>query len=162
MRSRGKFHRLLTAAADRVWWRPRQGVDTIQRRIRDRQLDCACAAPKPPEEHRGAGAGRALRASRIGAGRDEKPSRWPKPLIVAESEGLLQELTVGEAVMQLDLTDKAFLLFRNAAHGRLSVVHRRTDGHVGWIDPHAETPARDSASQARGGARKFNGSDGGR
>ena len=119
------------------------------------------------EHHRGAGDGRA-RATGLNEYvvqvEDEEAVEEvaESPVIVAESEGLLQELTVGEAVMQLDLTDKAFLLFRNAAHGRLSVVHRRTDGHVGWIDPHAETPARDSASQARGGARKFNGSDGGR
>ena len=60
------------------------------------------------------------------------------PVIVAETEGLLQEMTVSQAVMQLDLTDKAFLLFRNAAHGRISVVHRRPDGNFGWIDPKAE------------------------
>lgn len=73
------------------------------------------------------------------------------PVIVAESAGLLQELTVSEAVMQLDLTDKAFLLFRNAAHGRLSVVHRRPDGHIGWIDPHADTRPKANGSD---GARK--------
>ena len=61
------------------------------------------------------------------------------PVIVAETEGLLQEMTVSEAVMQLDLTDKPFLLFRNAAHGRISVVHRRPDGNFGWIDPNADT-----------------------
>jgi ribosomal subunit interface protein len=60
------------------------------------------------------------------------------PVIVAEAEGHLKEMTVSEAVMQLDLTDKAFLLFRNAAHGRISVVHRRADGNFGWIDPKAE------------------------
>ncbi|MEO1793704.1 MAG: sigma 54 modulation/S30EA ribosomal C-terminal domain-containing protein, partial [Pseudomonadota bacterium] len=40
-----------------------------------------------------------------------------------------------EAVMQLDLTDEAVLLFRNAGTGALNVVYRRTDGHIGWIDP---------------------------
>ncbi|MCA3722082.1 sigma 54 modulation/S30EA ribosomal C-terminal domain-containing protein, partial [Phenylobacterium sp.] len=25
--------------------------------------------------------------------------------------------------------------FRNAAHGGLSVVYRRPDGNIGWIDP---------------------------
>jgi ribosomal subunit interface protein len=64
----------------------------------------------------------------------EKPADGG-PVIVAESEGALKELSVSEAVMQLDLTDDAFLLFRNAAHGRINVVHRRADGHVGWIDP---------------------------
>jgi ribosomal subunit interface protein len=57
------------------------------------------------------------------------------PVIVAETEGALKELSVSEAVMQLDLTDDAFLLFRNASHGRINVVHRRADGNVGWIDP---------------------------
>jgi ribosomal subunit interface protein len=57
------------------------------------------------------------------------------PVIVAETEGAMKELSVSEAVMQLDLTDDAFLLFRNASHGRINVVHRRADGHVGWIDP---------------------------
>ncbi len=71
------------------------------------------------------------------------------PLIVAETEGVLQELTVSEAVMQLDLTDKEFLLFRNAAHGRISVVHRRPDGNVGWIDPTGDTPCVDSAQPSK-------------
>jgi ribosomal subunit interface protein len=57
------------------------------------------------------------------------------PVIVAETEGALKELSVSEAVMRLDLTDDAFLLFRNASHGRINVVHRRADGNVGWIDP---------------------------
>jgi len=26
-------------------------------------------------------------------------------------------------------------VFRNAAHGGLSVVYRRPDGNIGWIDP---------------------------
>jgi hypothetical protein len=27
------------------------------------------------------------------------------------------------------------LMFRNAAHFGLNVVHRREDGSIGWIDP---------------------------
>jgi hypothetical protein len=27
------------------------------------------------------------------------------------------------------------LLFRNAAHGGLSLVYRRADGNIGWVDP---------------------------
>lgn len=83
------------------------------------------------------------------------------PVIVAESEGLLQEMTVSEAVMQLDLTDKAFLLFRNAAHGRISVVHRRPDGNIGWIDPQADTrPAQSDKAAERVGSPKANASGG--
>jgi ribosomal subunit interface protein len=57
------------------------------------------------------------------------------PVIVAETQLTLRELPVNEAVLQLDLTDQPFLVFRNAAHGFVNVVYRRADGHIGWIDP---------------------------
>ena len=56
------------------------------------------------------------------------------PVIIAEAEHSIKEHAVSEAVMQLDLTDRSFLVFRNAAHGGLNVVYRRADGHIGWID----------------------------
>lgn len=43
------------------------------------------------------------------------------------------------AVMQLDLSENQFLVFRNAAHGGLNVVYRRRDGNIGWIDPNGRT-----------------------
>ncbi len=57
------------------------------------------------------------------------------PAIVAETQVTIHELSVGDAVMAMDLADKAFLIFKNASHGRLNVVYRRDDGHIGWIDP---------------------------
>lgn len=61
----------------------------------------------------------------------------PTPVVVAESSTVLREMTVGAAVMQLDLAEAPALVFKNAAHGRINVVYRRRDGHVGWIDPAA-------------------------
>jgi len=58
-----------------------------------------------------------------------------EPTIVAESRAGIQEMTVGEAVMQLDLMEDPVLMFRNAGHGGLNVVYRRGDGNIGWIDP---------------------------
>ena len=57
------------------------------------------------------------------------------PIIIAEAESGIRAMTVSEAVMQLDLSESHFLVFRNAAHEGLNVVYRRPDGHVGWIDP---------------------------
>ena len=57
------------------------------------------------------------------------------PVVVAETDLMLPELTVGEAVMQLDISTTAFLLFRNGGHGGLNLVYRRTDGNIGWVDP---------------------------
>jgi hypothetical protein len=59
----------------------------------------------------------------------------PQPVVVAESVTQLRELTVGSAVMQLDLAESPVIVFKNAAHGRLNIVYRRRDGHIGWIDP---------------------------
>jgi ribosomal subunit interface protein len=58
-----------------------------------------------------------------------------QPVIVAEMETEILTLTVGEAVMRMDLADLPTLMFRNKAHGGLNVVYRRSDGNIGWVDP---------------------------
>ena len=57
------------------------------------------------------------------------------PAVIAESPARVRAMAVSDAVMQLDLADRAFLVFRNAAHGGINVVYRRADGNIGWIDP---------------------------
>jgi ribosomal subunit interface protein len=57
--------------------------------------------------------------------------------VVAETPAEINHLSVGEAVMRMDLADQQVLMFRNSATGELNVVYRRVDGHVGWIDPTA-------------------------
>ena len=59
----------------------------------------------------------------------------PAAMIVAETEAPLKTMTVSMAVMELDLTEQQAIVFRNAAHGGLSVVYRRGDGNIGWVDP---------------------------
>lgn len=61
----------------------------------------------------------------------------PNPVVIAETQTLLREMTVGAAVMQLDIAEQPAVVFKNAAHGRINVVYRRRDGHIGWIDPTA-------------------------
>ncbi len=56
-------------------------------------------------------------------------------VVIAETEETLKTMTVSMAVMELDLTESQTIVFRNAAHGHLSVVYRRPDGNIGWIDP---------------------------
>ena len=57
------------------------------------------------------------------------------PMIVAETTQDIKSLSVGEAVMQMELAGQDHLLFRNDANGRINLVHTRADGNVGWIDP---------------------------
>ena len=69
-------------------------------------------------------------------------------VVVAENTREIRELPVIEAVMQLDLTESSFLVFRNIGHGGLNIVYRHPDGHIGWIDTTvgAITPGNDDAA----------------
>lgn len=59
------------------------------------------------------------------------------PVIVAESTKSLHQMTVSDAVAELDLTGAPVVIFRHAGNGRMNVVYRRRDGNIGWIDPPA-------------------------
>lgn len=56
-------------------------------------------------------------------------------MVIAETEAPVKTQTVSMAVLDLDLMETPVVVFRNAAHGGLSVVYRRQDGNIGWIDP---------------------------
>ena len=56
-------------------------------------------------------------------------------MIIAEMETRVPTLSVGEAVMQMELAGKPMLVFRNEKHGGVNVVYNREDGNIGWIDP---------------------------
>lgn len=58
-----------------------------------------------------------------------------QPMIVAEMETKIPSLTVGEAVMQMELAGLPVLVFRNEKKDGVNVVYRRDDGNIGWIDP---------------------------
>lgn len=72
-------------------------------------------------------------ASEQGAESEEPDSL--QPVIVAEMETKIQSLSVGEAVMQMELAGAPVLVFRNEGKDGLNVVYRRDDGNIGWINP---------------------------
>jgi ribosomal subunit interface protein len=65
---------------------------------------------------------------------DEDEPETLQPIIVAETATQVKSLSVGEAVMQMELAGAPVLVFRNDAHGGVNVVYQREDGNVGWID----------------------------
>ena len=66
---------------------------------------------------------------------DETEPYSLQPIIVAETEMHIPALSVGEAVMQMELAGAPVLVFRNEGKKELNVVYRRDDGNIGWIDP---------------------------
>jgi ribosomal subunit interface protein len=131
-----EFHLAFDAAADRLAKQLRR----YKRRLRDHHINTRghgeaaetvrayVLAPAPDdtdEDDRSAPAG------------DEAA-----PVVIAEMSTELPRLTVGEAVMRMDLADAPVLLFRNGSHGELNVVYRRSDGNIGWVDPALNTARR--------------------
>ena len=56
-------------------------------------------------------------------------------VIIAEATTSLRRLSVSEAVIELDLTGAACMVFQHGGSGRVNIIYRRADGNVGWIDP---------------------------
>ncbi len=83
----------------------------------------------------------------IQASQEEQEERdEDNPIIIAEAKTPVHEMAVTDAVMQMDLSDQPFVVFRNASHGEINVVYRREDGNIGWIDP--AMPSRLSSATA--------------
>jgi ribosomal subunit interface protein len=57
------------------------------------------------------------------------------PVIIAEATTSLKRLSVSEAVMELDFTGAACLVFQHGSSGRVNIIYRRSDGNIGWVDP---------------------------
>jgi ribosomal subunit interface protein len=66
---------------------------------------------------------------------DDEEATHEDPTIIAEQTTDLETMTVGSAVMAMDLTDATVKVFRHAGHGGINIVYRRSDGRIGWIDP---------------------------
>lgn len=69
-------------------------------------------------------------------GSDDAEPETLQPMIIAEMETRIPSLTVGEAVMQMELAGAPVLVFRNEKQDAgVNIVYRRDDGNIGWIDP---------------------------
>ncbi len=97
-----------------------------KRRLKDHHKDRA----EPVEIY---GASSYILASEVES-EDQEPDTL-QPIIVAEMETKIPSLSVGEAVMQMELAGAPVLVFRNEGKEGVNVVYRRDDGNIGWIDP---------------------------
>jgi len=68
---------------------------------------------------------------------ETEPDDDVSSMIIAEMETRIPSLSVGEAVMRMELAHAPVLVFRNEGHSGINVVYRRDDGNIGWIDPRA-------------------------
>jgi ribosomal subunit interface protein len=122
------------ASADQAALRIETRLRRYKRRRKDRQGtrdDGRALDPNAQQRDRFAAASPAVAIPAS----DDQESAQSNPAIIAESITALRRLSVSEAVMQLDVSGAPVLVFRHAGHGRVNLVYRRADGHIGWIDP---------------------------
>lgn len=115
------------AAFDAANERMEKQLRRYKRRLKDHHVERS-----QPVELSGA-------SSYILAASDKEDDAEPdtlQPMIIAEMETKIPSLSVGEAVMQMELAGAPVLVFRNERQETgVNIVYRREDGNIGWIDP---------------------------
>ena len=127
------MHAQAQAEAEEIYAAFEQAVDRIEKQIRryKRRLKNHHQNRKEPIELIAA-------QSYVIASRDEdEAADNDQPVIIAETTTGIHALSVGDAVMRMELADAPFLIFKHESSGRLNVVYQRDDGNIGWIDPDA-------------------------
>jgi len=105
------------------------------RRYKRRLKSHGQGAAAPAHLSEGAGVDYVIDVERTAGSMDAEGDEAGAPAVIAEAPLRVRAMAVSDAVMQMDLADQPFLVFRNAAHGGINVVYRRPDGNIGWIDP---------------------------
>jgi ribosomal subunit interface protein len=56
------------------------------------------------------------------------------PIIIAENAIRVEDMTVSEAVMKMDLEHLPAVMFKNLKNGRMNMVYYKNDGNIAWVD----------------------------
>lgn len=64
-----------------------------------------------------------------------------EPLIIHQENYRMKPLFPDEAIMDLELSDRSFVVFHNAKNNKLAILFRRKDGEYGMIEPDASSQA---------------------
>lgn len=126
------------ASADQALLMIEKRLRRYKSRLKDRSARKTYAASAALAELNGAGLDAPSYVIEAPEGDDEVTEY--SPVIIAEATKSLKRLSVSEAVMELDLTGAACIVFQHGSSGRVNIIYRRTDGNVGWVDPPSVTP----------------------
>ena len=65
----------------------------------------------------------------------ESIDQQQEPVVIRSKTFSIKPMSVDEAVMQMDLLNKDFLVFTDSVTDSINVVYRRKDGNYGLIEP---------------------------
>ncbi len=106
-----------------------QMADKIERQVRERREKvrrsrAASVSPKIPLSL----------AGKAGEGKEE----GELSSLVQRKRTIAKPMSLEEALSQLHLSKRDFLVFINSDSGQMNVVYRAKDGGYGWVEPHAK------------------------
>ena len=118
----GDAHQAFEKAADKI----EKQLRRYMRRLNDHHIQAQYAAKQDEAAYRVFDSG----------DEEEEEVSSEAPPIIAETSTDIPEASVSNAVMMMDLRDTSALLFKNAGTGAHNMVYRRSDGTIGWVEPH--------------------------
>ena len=127
------------ASADAALLMIEKRLRRYKSRLKDRSARKAAAAAAALSEIDGIALDAASYVIEAPADDDEVTTGY-NPVIIAEATTSMKRLSVSEAVMELDFTGAACLVFQHGSSGRVNIIYRRSDGNIGWVDPPALKP----------------------
>lgn len=65
---------------------------------------------------------------------DDEVDIEQNPIIIAENEVRVEDMSVSEAVMKMDLEHLPAVMFKNVKNGRVNMVYYKNDGNIAWVD----------------------------
>lgn len=65
---------------------------------------------------------------------DEEVDLEQNPIIIAENDLHIEDMSVSEAVMKMDLENLPAVMFKNVKNGKTNMVYYRPDGNIAWVD----------------------------
>ena len=66
---------------------------------------------------------------------ETEPEKDLEPVIIHQENYRVRPLYPDEAIMEMELSERSFIVFRHAKTDKLSVLFRRSDGDYGMIEP---------------------------
>jgi putative sigma-54 modulation protein len=67
----------------------------------------------------------------------EPPASSPRPRVIRAAPADIKPMTLDDAVLTLEGSERTFLVFRLSTSERTALLFRRDDGHFGLVEPEA-------------------------
>jgi len=104
-----------------------QMVDKMERQIRERREKVRRKRATPSSSK-----STLPRSAKAGDGKEEENI----PYLIQRKRSIAKPMSLDEALSQLHLSKKDFLVFINSDSGQMNVVYRSKNGGYGWVEPH--------------------------